>query len=130
MWLSIIKQMDIIVMSRNTISQWVWLIMVFLVMDSCGVDMPKEKQSSYETMTVQKSDIEVPVKFSAKMKGQADVTIMPQVSGQLMKIYVTEGQQVRKGQTLFVIDSRNAHHGDCCHGILWSGNAQGGTVVI
>ena len=110
MWLSIIKQMDIIVMSRNTISQWVWLIMVFLVMDSCGVDMPKEKQSSYETMTVQKSDIEVPVKFSAKMKGQADVTIMPQVSGQLMKIYVTEGQQVRKGQTLFVIDSRNAQH--------------------
>ena len=84
--------------------------MVFLVMDSCGVDMPKEKQSSYETMTVQKSDIEVPVKFSAKMKGQADVTIMPQVSGQLMKIYVTEGQQVRKGQTLFVIDSRNAQH--------------------
>ena len=55
-------------------------------MNSCGVDIPKEKQSSYETMTVQKTDIEVPVKYSAKMKGQADVTIMPQVSGQLMKI--------------------------------------------
>ena len=77
---------------------------------SCKLDIPKETQSSFETMTVQKSDIEVPVKFSAKMKGQADVTIMPQVSGQLMKIYVTEGQQVRKGQTLFVIDSRNAQH--------------------
>lgn len=38
------------------------------------------------------------------------MTIMPQVSGQLMKIYVTEGQQVSKGQTLFVIDSRNAQH--------------------
>lgn len=61
-------------------------------------------------MTIKKSDLEVPVKYSAKMKGQADVTIMPQVSGQLMKIYVTEGQQVRKGQTLFVIDSRNAQH--------------------
>ena len=48
------------------------------------------------------------VQYSAKMKGQADVTISPQVSGQLMKILVTEGQQVRKGQTLFVIDSRNA----------------------
>lgn len=72
--------------------------------------MPKETQSSFETMTMQKSDIEVPVKFSAKMKGQADVTITPQVSGQLMKIYVTEGQQVSKGQTLFVIDSRNAQH--------------------
>jgi membrane fusion protein (multidrug efflux system) len=26
-----------------------------------------------------------------------------------MKISVTEGEQVKKGQTLFVIDSRNAH---------------------
>ena len=75
---------------------------------ACGIDMPKETQSSYETMTVEKSDIELPYKFSAKMKGQNDVTVMPQVSGQLMKICVTEGQQVTKGQTLFVIDQRNA----------------------
>ena len=77
---------------------------------ACGVDIPKEEQSSFETLTVAESDIEVPIKYSAKMKGQSDVTIMPQVSGQLMKIYVTEGQQVRRGQTLFVIDSRNAQH--------------------
>ena len=75
---------------------------------SCGVDMPKEKNSSFETMTVKKTDIELPYRFSARMKGQNDVTITPQVSGQLMRICVTEGQQVRKGQTLFVIDSRNA----------------------
>ena len=86
------------------------VVVMLAVLCSCKLDMPKETQSSFETMTVQKSDIEVPVKFSAKMKGQADVTIMPQVSGQLMKIYVTEGQQVHKGQTLFVIDSRNAQH--------------------
>ena len=80
------------------------------LLSSCNLDLPKETQTSFETMTVKKSVIEVPVKFSAKMKGQADVTITPQVSGQLMKIYVTEGQQVSKGQTLFVIDSRNAQH--------------------
>ena len=86
------------------------ILLTALCLATCGVDIPKEKQSSFETMTVQKSDLEVPLKFSAKMKGQADVTIMPQVSGQLMKIYVTEGQQVSKGQTLFTIDSRNAQH--------------------
>jgi membrane fusion protein (multidrug efflux system) len=59
-------------------------------------------------MTVKKSDIELPYKFSARMKGQNDVTVTPQVSGQLMKICVTEGQQVKKGQALFIIDSRNA----------------------
>ena len=75
---------------------------------SCDLKMPQETQSSFETMTVKKSDIELPYKFSARMKGQNDVTITPQVSGQLMKICVAEGEQVKKGQTLFVIDSRNA----------------------
>ena len=75
---------------------------------ACNIDMPKEKQSSFETMTIQKSDIELPYKFSARMKGQNDVTVMPQVSGQLTKICVTEGQQVKKGQVLFIIDQRNA----------------------
>ena len=87
-----------------------WTLMLGIVagLVSCGVDMPKETQSSFETMTVKKSDIELPYKFSARMKGQNDVTVTPQVSGQLMKICVAEGQQVKKGQTLFIIDSRNA----------------------
>ncbi len=75
---------------------------------SCGLDIPQEVPSSFETMTVERQDIEVPVRFSAKLKGQTDVTVTPQVSGQLMKICVTEGQKVSKGQTLFVIDQRNA----------------------
>ena len=75
---------------------------------ACSIDMPKETHSSFETMTVKKSNIELPYKFSARMKGQNDVTVTPQVSGQLMKICVTEGQQVKRGQTLFIIDSRNA----------------------
>lgn len=97
-------------MSKFGIYKWACLLIVAVVVASCGVDIPKETPSSFETMIVKKADIEVPIKFSAKMKGQADVTIMPQVSGQLMKIYVTEGQQVRKGQTLFSIDLRNAQH--------------------
>ena len=94
----------------NRILQLSVLVTAAMCLATCGVDIPKETPSSFETMTVKVTDIEVPMKFSAKMKGQADVTIMPQVSGQLMKIYVTEGQQVRKGQTLFAIDSRNAQH--------------------
>jgi len=75
---------------------------------SCGIEEPTPTDSSFETMTVKKSDIELPYKFSARMKGQNDVTITPQVSGQLTKICVSEGQQVKKGQTLFIIDQRNA----------------------
>lgn len=85
-----------------------WTLMLSIGLASCGVDEPQQKDSSFETMTIQKSDIELPYKFSARMKGQNDVTVSPQVSGQLMKICVTEGQQVKKGQPLFIIDSRNA----------------------
>ena len=95
-------------MKKSVITWAVGMTAVITGLTSCGVDMPKETKSSFETMTVKKSDIELPNKFSAKMKGQNDVTVTPQVSGQLMKICVTEGQQVKKGQTLFVIDSRNA----------------------
>ena len=94
-------------MEKNPM-KWAIMLGIALVVASCDVEMPKQTQSSFETMTVKKSDIELPYKFSARMKGQNDVTVTPQVSGQLMRICVTEGQQVKKGQTLFVIDSRNA----------------------
>ena len=111
---------------KNVLTWAVALTTVTVGLVSCGLDMPKETQSSFETMTVEKSDIELPYKFSAKMKGQKksdielpykfsakmkgqnDVTVTPQVSGQLMKICVSEGQQVKQGQTLFIIDQRNA----------------------
>ena len=84
------------------------LAAVIGLMTACGGEMPKETQTSYETLTVKKQDITVPIKFSARLKGQTDVSITPQVSGQLMRIAVNEGQQVKKGAVLFVIDSRNA----------------------
>ena len=95
-------------MKKKNFVKWAWMLSATVVMTSCGLDMPKEEQTSYETMTVKQTNLDVPVKFSAKMKGQRDVTITPQVSGQLMEIRVQEGQQVQKGQVLFVIDSRNS----------------------
>ena len=90
-------------MRMNKVLMWSVLVgAVASGLTACKLDMPVEKEQSFETMTVDTTDIELPIKFSAKMKGQADVTISPQVSGQLMKIYVTEGQQVSRGQTLFV----------------------------
>ena len=94
--------------TMNPLMKWVCMFGLMTGLVSCHIDIPKEIPSSFETMTVQKSDIILPMKFSAKMKGQNDVTITPQVSGQLMQICVSEGQQVSEGTTLFIIDSRNA----------------------
>jgi len=75
---------------------------------ACGIDVPKAVPTSYPTMTIAKSDITLPLKYSATLKGTSDVTIKPQVSGQLMEVCITEGQQVKKGDVLFRIDSRDA----------------------
>ncbi|MBQ6983314.1 MAG: efflux RND transporter periplasmic adaptor subunit [Paludibacteraceae bacterium] len=75
---------------------------------ACGGNLPETAPTSYQTMTISKSDIVLPLKYSATLKGTSDVTIMPQVSGQLMEVCITEGRQVKKGDVLFRIDSRNA----------------------
>ena len=95
-------------MRKNNLLMWAGMLGAVALLAACGIEEPKMTESSFETMTVKKSDIELPYRFSARMKGQNDVTVTPQVSGQLMKICVTEGEQVKKGQTLFIIDSRNA----------------------
>ena len=81
---------------------------VVLIITACGSEAPKPVPTSYATMTITKSDITLPLKYSASLKGTADVTIKPQVSGQLMEVCITEGQQVKKGDVLFRIDSRDA----------------------
>ena len=95
-------------MNRKNYLKWIFMICLVAGLGSCDLDMPKEKNTSFKTLTVQKQDITVPVKYSAKMKGRTDVLISPQVSGQLTRIAVSEGQQVKKGTLLFVIDPRNA----------------------
>ena len=87
---------------------WTMMVCMVSVLTSCGGDAPMPQQTSYETVTIKKESITVPMKFSAKLKGETDVTITPQVSGQLMRICVTEGDQVKKGQVLFQIDARDA----------------------
>ena len=79
-----------------------------LFLTACGGQAPHVTPTSYATMTIATSDIILPLKYSATLKGTSDVTIKPQVSGQLMEVCITEGQQVKKGDVLFRIDDRDA----------------------
>lgn len=90
------------------VTRFFCLLTLAVCMAACGLDVPKEVQTSYQTLTISKSDISIPLKYSATLKGTSDVTIKPQVSGQLMQVCIKEGQQVKKGDVLFIIDSRDA----------------------
>ncbi|MBQ0124600.1 MAG: efflux RND transporter periplasmic adaptor subunit [Bacteroidales bacterium] len=67
---------------------------------------PEVKHTSFETVTLTKESIEVPIRWSATIVGKNDVVITPQISGQLMEVCVVTGEKVSKGQKLFVIDKR------------------------
>ena len=95
-------------MKKKNVLTWAMLLGASVVLVACGGGMPTPTPESYETVTIKKENITVPIKFSAKLKGETDVTITPQVSGQLMRICVTEGDVVKKGQVLFIIDQRDA----------------------
>ena len=59
---------------------------------------------SYKTMTVKTDSIVLQSLYSARIEGRQDVEIYPQVSGTLQRLCVQEGDRVKKGQTLFIID--------------------------
>ena len=59
---------------------------------------------SFETITVSKQDITLSQSYPASVEGRQSVKIIPRVEGYLRDIKVKEGQQVRKGQVLFVIE--------------------------
>lgn len=71
---------------------------------ACGQAPVTQRVSEYAVMQIATSDKELQTTYSASIRGQQDIDIYPQVSGFLTKLNVVEGQAVRKGQVLFIID--------------------------
>lgn len=72
---------------------------------SCGGKTEVSRsERNYATEMVRKQDITVYQKYSATIQGCRDIDIFPQVAGTITKVCVTEGQKIKKGETLFVID--------------------------
>ena len=71
---------------------------------SCKKAQQAPMQSSYQTMVVATGEKTLSTTYSASIRGKQDIDIYPQVAGTIVKLCVTEGQKVKKGQTLFIID--------------------------
>lgn len=71
---------------------------------ACGgqkQEMPGEK---YKTLTVTTTDQTLQSTYPATLRGRQAVEIRPQVSGTITQICINEGDAVRRGQILFIID--------------------------
>lgn len=86
---------------------WVRLIGVIgcaVCLASCKQAQDAGVKPTYATMKVAAADKELSTTYSATIRGRQDIDIYPQVSGTIEKLCVTEGQKVRRGQPLFIID--------------------------
>ncbi len=86
-----------------------FLVALAAVLVSCGGGKkggkPNFCDNEYAVRTIQAQQAMLSNSYPATIKGVQDVEIRPKVAGFITKVNVHEGQQVRKGQVLFVIDN-------------------------
>lgn len=71
---------------------------------SCGKAPAPSGTAEYSVLDITTTSTTLPSTHSATIRGRQDIAIYPQVSGTISKVCVTEGEVVRKGQLLFIID--------------------------
>ncbi len=79
-------------------------LLCLLAVTSCKEKTQEKTAPVYKKMTVELSNQTLETAYSATMTGKEIVEVRPQVSGLITKILIKEGDKVKKGQPLFVID--------------------------
>ena len=97
-------------MNKKTLKTGAFLSLAITIgaLTSCSKKEEAAKQQqqtpAVEVMTVGTSNSDLETSYPAIIRGKTDVQIRPQISGTIMKVCVDEGQHVRKGQLLFLLD--------------------------
>lgn len=79
-------------------------ILCLTLFSACKESAQQTAGVKYKTLTVEKSDRILENEYTASVQGRQFVEIRPQVSGIITDICINEGDAVKKGQTLFIID--------------------------
>lgn len=91
-------------MKRNKILLFAALAAMLV---SCGGKQGKPNfgDNEYAVITIGTQSYELETSYPATIQGMQDVEIRPKISGFITKLCVHEGQTVKKGQLMFVIDN-------------------------
>ena len=91
-------------------SLWISIISMILCI-GCSKNKTKESPKgpppiAVRVATVERVTVPLEIKSNGRVSSPQKITIIPQVSGELIKVYVKEGDILNKGQEIFTIDSR------------------------
>ena len=81
-----------------------FIIACCLAFPACKQATQTRANTEHEVMTIAPTSRTLSTSYPATIKGRQDIEIYPQVSGKLTELCVSEGQHVKKGQPLFIID--------------------------
>lgn len=89
---------------NKKLMQWAVILCCIFMLPACQQKTETKVNANYSIMKVTTSDKNITTKYSATIRGRQDIDIYPQVSGTIQELCVAEGDNVKKGQTLFIID--------------------------
>lgn len=84
-----------------------FILSATLLFAGCHQQSQNTRLNERSTIIIAPTTAHVSQSYSAAIQGKQDIQILPQVSGFITKLCVTEGEQVKQGQTLFEIDRVN-----------------------
>lgn len=85
-----------------------WGVAALLLLVSCGKKTETNSSGTapeYPTMVVEIQDAALESIYPVTIRGKEDIEIRPRIDGFIEAIYIDEGSVVRKGQSLFKINS-------------------------
>ena len=80
------------------------LIGLTAILSGCQNRQGQISTPEYPVLSISTTDKVLNSSYSAIVRGRQDINIYAQVSGKITEVKVTEGQVVKKGQVLFIID--------------------------
>ncbi|KXX70385.1 efflux RND transporter periplasmic adaptor subunit [Flammeovirga sp. SJP92] len=94
----------------NFKNQLIFVAIAVMIFTSCGSEQQKQQQSKsldLKTESLGITKVEIKQQYAASIEGVQNIEIRPQTSGFIESCNIIEGQEVKKGQVLFTINSEN-----------------------
>lgn len=83
-------------------------LFIGLLLTSCNDNKKPERENvvaDYKVLTVSKKNIELYREFPVTIEGTENIEIYPKIEGFIEKVFVDEGEYVKKGQALFSLNA-------------------------
>ncbi|MCD8292167.1 MAG: efflux RND transporter periplasmic adaptor subunit [Prevotellaceae bacterium] len=91
-------------MKKDCLRNVLWAVAAGIALAGCGGAPRGEEAAEYAVLHIAPADKELQTSYSATIRGRQDIDIYPQVPGTLTQLLVVEGQEVKRGQVMFIVD--------------------------